>query len=159
MISMIAAMARNRVIGKDNALLWRMKADMRRFVELTTGKPVIVGRKTYLSFGGKPLKNRKNIVLTADLGFNANGAVVVHNPDQALQAAEDSNEIMVIGGSVIYELFLPLAERLYLTLIDADYQGDSYFPEYEQTFKERSRQCFEADEDNPHPYCFVTLER
>ena len=128
-ISLIAAMGRNRVIGNENKLIWNVPEDMKRFRELTKGKPIIMGRKTFESIG-KPLPNRINIIITRDLEFKATGCVVVHSPKEALSSAKDANETMIIGGAKVYEQFLPMADKIYLTVIDEDFQGDAHFPHF-----------------------------
>lgn len=158
-ISIVAAIAKNRVIGKNNRLPWRLPRDMQHFREVTTGKPVIMGRKTFESIG-KALPGRKNIILTRDSNFRAEGCVVVHSVEEALAAAEGTQEIMVIGGAEIYKAFLPRAERMYLTEIHADFEGDTYFPEYDpDEWQEKERQDFPADTENPYQYSFVVFER
>ena len=158
-ISFVVAMSKNRVIGKNNSIPWKMPADMKHFKELTTGKPVIMGRKTYESIG-KPLPNRTNIIITRDQNYKAENCIVVHSVDEALKASEGSAEVMVIGGAQIYKEFLPKANKIYLTLIDADFEGDAYFPEYNvKEWKETAYEEHERDADNPNDYVFMTLER
>jgi dihydrofolate reductase len=157
-ISLIAALGRNRVIGSRNTLPWRMPADMAHFRALTRGKPVIMGRKTFESIGC-PLPDRANIIITRDRAYRAAGCVVVHDTDEVLVAAGDAPEIMVIGGGEIYALFLPRATRIYLTLIGADFDGDTHFPAYDAAWRETARAEHPADAANPHPYAFVTLEK
>ncbi len=161
-ISLIAAMDKNRVIGQNGRLPWRLPADMRRFVELTLGKPVIMGRKTYESIPPKfkPLHGRTNIILTHNLDYDAPGCLVVHTIEEALAAAGGAPEVMVIGGTAVYEQFLPRADRLYLTLIDAEFAGDAQFPPYnESAWTITTREAHEPDEKNPYPYEFLTLEK
>lgn len=158
-ISFVVAMGKNRVIGKDNSLPWEMPADMKRFKELTTGKPIIMGRKTFESIG-RPLPNRINILLTRDKNYKAKSCIVVHSIDGALKAAEGNEEVMVIGGAQIYKEFLPKANKIYLTIIDNDFEGDAYFPEYsEDGWKEIKREKHEADEENKFRYTFIDLQR
>ncbi len=152
-------MKKNRVIGKGNALPWHLPADMKHFRELTMGKPVIMGRKTFESIG-KPLEGRKNILITSDSNYRAEGCLVVHSLEEALKTAEGGEEVMIIGGGKIYEEFLPKADRIYLTEIHQDFEGDTYFPEFNQNeWQETSREDFKPDEKNPFAYSFVTLER
>lgn len=152
-------MSKNRVIGKDNALPWNMPNDMKHFRNLTRGKPVIMGRKTYESIG-KPLPNRLNIIITRDQEYRAEGCNVVHSIDEAIAAAQGNDEIMVIGGSQIYKEFLPKANRMYLTFIEAEIDGDAYFPAYNaEEWTETSYEEHARDAENPHNYAFVTLER
>lgn len=155
-ISLIAAMGRNRVIGKNNQLPWKLSADMKRFKELTLNKPVIMGRKTFESIG-RPLPNRKNIVITRDKNYRADGCNVVHTAHEALKAAGGVPEAVVIGGAQIYSEFLQMANKLYLTFIDADFEGDAYFPEFgKNEWKEISR---EEHSDGKLKFSFVDLER
>ena len=152
-------MGRNRVIGKDNALPWKLPADMKRFVAVTTGKPVIMGRKTFDSIG-KALRDRTNIVVTREADFRADACVVVHSIDEALAPAGDVPEVMVIGGSSIFEQVLPKAGRIYLTIINEDFDGQSLFPELNMDeWCEVERHDFAPDEKNIYSYTFVTLEK
>jgi dihydrofolate reductase len=158
-IALIAAMAENRVIGRDNRLPWRLSADLRRFKSLTMGKPVIMGRKTYESIG-KPLPGRSNIVVTRDRGYRAPGCTVVHSFEQALGAAAGQAEVMVIGGAELYRQSLERAQRIYLTLVKAEVDGDALFPDFEpRQWRELERESHRADEKNQYDYDFVTLQR
>ena len=158
-IALIVAMAENRVIGRNNQLPWRIPADLRHFKALTLGKPVIMGRKTYESIG-RPLPGRDNIVVTADSGYQAEGCQVVHSVEQALEAAGSCEEAMIIGGANLYRQTLENADRLYLTLVKAEPEGDTWFPEIElQQWREIERQAHAADESNEYDYDFVVLER
>jgi dihydrofolate reductase len=148
-------MARNAVIGRDNGLPWRLPADLQHFKTVTLGKPVLMGRKTYESIG-KPLPGRTNLVLTRDSGWRAQGVVVVHSIEEALQGGE----VAGIGGAEVFRLLIPLATRIYLTRIQADIPGDTVFPplDYSQ-WVETARRSFAADERNAYDMTFVTLER
>ncbi len=158
-ISLIAAMGENRVIGKDNALPWKLPADMKRFREVTMGKPVIMGRKTFESIG-RALPKRTNIIITRDTNFQAQDCVIVHSLQEALEAAGNAPEAIVIGGGMIFEQFLPYANRMYLTIIHKDFEGASLFPKYEkEEWHERERHDFKPDEKNAYAYTFLTLER
>ena len=158
-ISFVVAMGKNKVIGKNNSLPWTMPADMKHFKDLTSGKPVIMGRKTFESIG-KPLPKRINIIITRDKDYDAQNCTVVHSIDEALEAAKNATEVMVIGGAQIYKEFLPKANRMYLTIIDADFQGDTYFPKYDVTeWEETAYEEHEKDTENPYDYTFITLER
>ena len=158
-IALIVAMAENRVIGRNNQLPWRIPADLRHFKALTLGKPVIMGRKTYESIG-RPLPGRDNIVVTADSGYQAEGCQVVHSVEQALEAAGSCEEAMIIGGANLYRQTLENADRLCLTLVKAEPEGDTWFPEIElQQWREIERQAHAADESNEYDYDFVVLER
>ncbi|MCO5191341.1 MAG: dihydrofolate reductase [Anaerolineae bacterium] len=155
-ISIVAAVAANGVIGVDNRLPWRLPADMRRFRELTLGKPVIMGRRTYESIG-RPLAKRTNIVLTRNLNFEADGCIVVHSAEAAIAAAGDARELMVIGA---FETWLPPTDRFYLTQIAAEFEGDTFFPDADPAeWQVVSAETFSPDATNLYPYRFVTLDR
>ena len=157
-LSLVVAMARNGVIGRDNTLPWRLPADLRHFPAVTMGKPVVMGRKTFESIG-RPLPGRSNIVVTRDPAYTAEGCVVVHSIEAALAAAGDAEEVMIIGGAEFYRQLLPRADRIYLTWIDAEFEGDTWFPELDPgRWHERSREDHVPDADNPHPYSFILLE-
>ncbi len=128
-ITLVAAMADNRVIGHDNDLPWSLPDDMRHFVALTRGKPIVMGRKNYESIG-RALPKRLNIVLTRDKAFKAEGCTIVHSTETALAAAGSADEIMIIGGAEIYAAFLPIADRIELTRVRASIEGDTFFPEF-----------------------------
>jgi dihydrofolate reductase len=159
LVSLIVAMARNGVIGRDNALPWHLSEDLRRFKAATLGKPILMGRKTFESIG-HALPGRTNLVLTRDPRWKQEGAVVVHSVGAALAAAGDAVELVVIGGAEIYRLVMPFARRIYLTHVHADVPGDTYFPEFDPT-QWVDVECDEraADERNTYPVTFVTLER
>lgn len=160
-ISIIVAMGRNRVIGIKNKLPWNLPADMEHFRQLTMGKPVIIGQKTFESIG-KPLPGRINIVLTRDENFQAPGCIPSHSIEEALQVAKEkeAKEVMICGGASVYKQFLPLADKMYLTLIDGDFEGDAYFPEFNYNdWDEIERINHKPDKDNPYPYSFVILQK
>ena len=164
-VAMIAAMARDRVIGADNDMPWHLPADLKHFKKVTLGKPVVMGRRTYESIG-RPLPGRPNIVITSsDTSDFPDAVTVVSSPEQALEVAQtlvgDEQEIMIIGGGKIYQTFLPMAETLYLTHIDLDVAGDTCFPDYqtEADWDEAESQQHFADENNPYDYRFTTLQR
>jgi dihydrofolate reductase len=155
-ISLVVAMARNNVIGRNNGLPWqRLPEDLKHFKAVTLGKPVLMGRKTFESIG-KPLPGRINLVLTRDRDWTADGVVVVHSLTEALTG----DELSGIGGAEIYRLLLPLARRIHLTRIDADIPGDTLFPplDYSQ-WVETGRREFATDDRNAYNMTFVTLER
>jgi dihydrofolate reductase len=159
MISIIVAMANQRIIGWHGAMPWHMPADLAWFRQNTLNKPIIMGRATYQSIG-KALPKRHNIVLTHNPDWQIDDVTVVHTPQEALIAAGDVPEIMIIGGAQIYQKFLPQARRLYLTLIDAQVMGDTYFPDYTRcAWQVREKNSHPADERNPYPYTFLVLER
>jgi dihydrofolate reductase len=164
-LSIVAALAENGVIGRDNRLIWRLKSDLRRFRDLTWGKPMIMGRKTYESIG-KPLPGRRTVVLTRDRSFGAEGVAVAHGWDEAVARAEalaremGADEVAVVGGAEIYALALPQARRLRLTLVHAAPEGDAVFPSYDRTlFREVRRQDHAKGPDDEHPFTFLDLER
>ena len=158
-ISIIAGMDKNRLIGQGNRLPWRLPADMKHFRRHTLGKTVLMGRKTFESIG-KPLPKRTNIVLTNDHDYQAKGCLVAHSIEEALGTVSGCEEIMIIGGTSIYELFLPRADRLYLTYIHDCFEGDVYFPPFDiADWHEVKRVDCQSDEKNPHPYSFIFLHR
>ena len=131
-ISLIAAMDQNGLIGANNGLPWHLSEDLKHFKRITMGKPVLMGRKTYESIG-RPLPGRQNIVLTTNQTLIIEGCDVVHSFTRAIELVNDCAEIMIIGGSTIYELIFPQATHMYLTLIHASYEGDTYFPKWERS--------------------------
>jgi dihydrofolate reductase len=158
-ISIIVAMASNRAIGHENRLPWHLPADLKHFRHITMGKPIVMGRKTWESIG-RPLPGRTNIVVTRDEHYTAEGCLVVHSMQEAMQAAGDSEEVMVIGGAEFYRQALPYAETLYLTLVEGEFEGDAFFPEIDETgWRAVASESHEPDEKNPHAYRFVTLQR
>lgn len=159
-LSLIAAMADERVIGIENSLPWRLPADMKWFRQHTLGKPIIMGRKTYESFGAKPLPERVNIVVTRDKNYSSEGAVIVHDIEAAIAAAGDVAEVMVIGGASFYEQTIGLVERMYLTHVDAKIKGDAWFPKYDvQEWDVIEESKYSIDEKNSHTMCFQILSR
>lgn len=158
-ISLIAAMGTNRVIGINNQLPWHLPADLKHFKQITMAKPIIMGRKTFESIG-KPLPGRLNIIVTHNKGFQAPGCQVVHSLDEALALSKEHDEVMIIGGAQIFAEALPKANKLYLTIIEHDFPGESFFPEWNnQEWKQVSKQNFSADEQNPFSFYFITYER
>lgn len=157
-ITLVVAVARNGVIGRDNGLAWHLRSDLQRFKALTMGKPMLMGRKTYASIG-RPLPGRRTLVLTRDPAFAAEGITVVHDWASALAAA-DAEELMVVGGAEIYRLALPHADRIHLTEVAGDYAGDTYFPALEPgAFRETAREVHEAGPHDESAFAFVTLDR
>jgi len=158
---MIAAMGKNRVIGKDNTMPWHLPADLQHFKKTTLGCPIIMGRKTYDSIG-RPLPGRLNIILSRNTHLAIEGCSVVNTLEDAMTLAEktDASEIFITGGSHLYNKFLENTDRLYLTLIDEEFEGDTYFPDYTQlTWNEIERDEHSSDEKNPYDYSFITLDR
>ena len=158
-LSIIAALAENKVIGVKGGLPWYLPADLAHFKKLTMGKPVIVGRTTYQTIG-RPLPGRRMIILTRDKNYRAAGSEVAHSVREALELVRGSDEVMVAGGAKVYEEFLPFVSRMYLTLVQAEVPGDVYFPEYEAgQWTEVARVNHAPDRRNQYPYSFVTLEK
>ena len=164
-LALIVAVAQNRVIGRDNKLPWYLPNDLKYFKQTTLGKPVIMGRKTYESIG-KPLPGRTNIVITRQTDYQPEGVKVVSSVEDAIKVAESvclidgQEEAMVMGGAEIYGLTLPHCERLYLTEVHAEVEGDAWFPEYDKReWAEVTREDFKAEGPNPFDYSFVVYER
>ncbi|QSE99274.1 dihydrofolate reductase [Fulvivirga lutea] len=163
-ISMIAAVAENRVIGKDNDLVWRLPDDMKFFMTKTTGHHVIMGRKNFESLPPKfsPLPNRTNIVVTRQKSLTIDGAEVVNSLEEALEIARKNgeNEAFIIGGGEIYKLGLSVADTMYITEIKESFDGDAYFPKYDTSeWVEIDRKNHPTDEKHKHEFDFVTYER
>lgn len=160
-ISMIAAMAHDRVIGKDNQMPWHLPADLAHFKRVTLGKPVLMGRKTFESIG-RPLPGRRNLVISRNPDYQAEGIEVVGSVEAALAllAGSSVEELMVIGGGHLYAEMLPSADCLYLTRIDLAVEGDTRFPAFDEgDWSCIERESHQPDEKNPHPYCFETWQR
>jgi dihydrofolate reductase len=159
-ISLIVAMANNRVIGLDNKMPWHLSADLKKFKSITMGSPILMGRKTYESIG-RPLPGRTNMIISRNLDYQQEGCLVFNDLNTALETASQSTkEIFIIGGSDLYKAILPLANVLYLTLINKDFQGDTFFPEID--FNEWSEVTREDIKDDPSvyfSYSFLKLEK
>lgn len=153
-ISLVAAMSENRVIGRKNTIPWSIPSDMKRFSEITMGHPVIFGRKTFESIG-RPLPGRKNIILTEQRGYCVEGASVVHNLAEALGLCSEDDEVFICGGGPLYQETIGRADRIYLTVVHGVYEGDTFFPEIPAAFAEISRE--EVKEELP--YSIVRYER
>ena len=159
LISLIVAMAQNGVIGRDNALPWRLPEDLKRFKAFTLGKPILMGRKTFEAIG-QPLPGRANLVLTRDREWRAKGVIPVHSVEGALLQTRTCDELVAIGGAEVYRLLLPLARRIYLTHVHADVPGDTYFPAFDPAqWDDIEYRSLPADERHVYPLTFVTLER
>ncbi len=156
MISLIAAVSKNRVIGDSNKLIWHLPADLKRFKELTVGHSIVMGRKTYESIG-RPLPNRRNIIITRDENYTVQDCEIVNSIEEALLIT--NNDCFIIGGGEIYKQTVTLANKIYLTLIDSDFAGDTYFPDIDQKWFVCEEQVQIKDEKNPYNYKFVTYER
>jgi dihydrofolate reductase len=164
-ISLIVAMATNRVIGKDNGLIWHLPNDLKFFKTKTMGKPMIMGRNTFESIG-KPLPGRTNIVITRSQTYSPDGVVVTHSLEEALALArtiannDNVDEVMIIGGAQIYEQSLEMADRLYLTQVHATLEGDAFFPEFDiNDWREIEREDFTASDKNPFDYSFIVFDK
>ncbi|MMZ61273.1 Dihydrofolate reductase [compost metagenome] len=152
-------MSRNGVIGVNNQLPWRIPADLKFFKEQTTGKTMIMGRKTWESLGCRPLPNRRSVVLTGDYAYEAEGADIVHTVEEALEYAK-TEELMIIGGGAVFQLFLEYADTLLVTLIDQEFEGDVFFPKIDWTeFNLVSEIQGIRDDKNPYDYRFLTYKR
>jgi len=158
-LSIIAAMSANRVIGSHNDLPWRLPADWKRFKSLTMGHHLIMGRKTFESIG-QPLPGRTTVVVTHQTGYAPEEVLVAHSVEQALQMAAGDDEVFVAGGAQIYQQMFPRADRLYLTSIHEEFEGDTDFPEFEESdWQLISEESHEPDEKNLYPYTFSIYER
>ncbi|MBI2050071.1 MAG: type 3 dihydrofolate reductase [Candidatus Staskawiczbacteria bacterium] len=160
-ISIISAVAENRVIGNKNALPWHLPADFKYFKETTLNKPIVMGLNTFKSIGAKPLPGRKNIILNDDLNYiPPDDCFVAHSITDLLEMVKDEREVMICGGGSVYKQFLPLANRLYLTYIHQNFEGDTYFPEFDmKEWKEIKRTDYQPDEKNHYSYSFLVLEK
>ena len=158
-VNLIAALSRNRVIGRDQRIPWNIRGEQAYFKKVTLGHPIVMGRKTWESIG-RPLPGRRNIVVTRRQGYAAAGAEVVSSLDDALARAGDVTDVFVIGGGELYAQALPRADRLFLTEIDADFDGDTFFPAVERSaWREASRETHPPEPDRPFSYSFVVYER
>ena len=164
-VSIIVAMASRRVMGRCGRLPWRLSADLKRFKALTMGHHLIMGRKTFESIG-RPLPGRTSIVLTRQSmpelakKFGASGVLTAASLDDALRQAQGDDEVFVVGGAEIYALALPRVERLYVTWVDADVEGDTFFPELDwREWRVVSEEPYSADANNEHPMCFAVYDR
>lgn len=160
-IAFVVAYDRNRVIGKDGTLPWRLPDDLKHVRALTIGKPLIMGRRTYESFPRRPLPDRTNIVVTRDRSFHPDGVVVARTPEEALSLAGDAPEVIIFGGASIFDHFLPKADRIYLTEVDTAVDGgDTIFPELDRSeWREVERVEHAPDERHAHAFRFITLDR
>lgn len=156
-ISLIAVIGENNALGRNNKLIFRISEDLKRFKEITSGHPIIMGRKTFESIG-RPLPNRTNIILTHDKDFKAEGCEVVHSIEEGIEVAVkvEKNEVFVIGGGQIYEQSLSLADKLYLTVVEGEPEADTYFPDYSEFKKLMVEESHETD---GLKYKFLELER
>lgn len=154
-ITIIVAMSENRAIGKDNNLLWHISGDLKRFKAITTGHPVIMGSKTYLSLPKRPLVDRQNIVISRKCRDNEQdfeGAIIVNTISDALNAGDQNGENFIIGGGMIYNEFMPLANKIYLTIVHKEYEGDTFFPEIDYNKWEITEKEEHLEHDPPFSY-------
>jgi dihydrofolate reductase len=158
-LSLIVAMDKNRVIGRDGKLPWHLSDDLKNFKKITLNKPVIMGRKTHESIG-KPLPGRKNIIITRNENYQAQGCEVCHDLNEALKLCASDEEAVIIGGAEIYSQALDRVDRIYLTEVYAEVEGDVYFPEYgRESWDEIIRDDYEANDKNDYPFSCFILER
>jgi dihydrofolate reductase len=162
-ICIIAAVARNGIIGSGNQMPWRLPEDMKRFKQLTLGHAVIIGRRTFdsiIATSGKPLSGRDNIVVTRSREWTHSGCLSVHSLDAALAAVHQAQDAFVIGGAEIYALALPIASRLHITEIERDFEGDTFFPDFDRSrWREASRERIAPGDAGGFAYAFVEYER
>jgi len=156
MIKIIVATSKNRVIGNNNQLIWKLSSDLKRFKELTTGNPVVMGRKTYESIG-RPLPNRRNIIITRNSEYEIDGCEIVSSLEEALLLT--NNNCFIIGGGEIYKQSLDIADKIYLTLVDKDFEGDTTFPELGKEWAKIKQDDFESDDKNEYNYSFIEYDR
>lgn len=160
MISIIVAIAENMAIGKNNDLLWHIPEDMKQFKKITSGHTVIMGKRTYESLPRRPLRNRKNIVITDIPGEQIEGCIMAYSIDDAVKKCDPAEENFIIGGASIYRQFLPLADRLYLTRVHKNFEGDVFFPSIEwSAWKLVSKTDFAPDENNDFSYSLEVYDR
>ena len=160
MISSVVAVSRNGAIGREGGLPWHISSDLKRFKEITMGKPVVMGRKTWESLPRKPLPGRRNIVITQQKDYRAEGADVAASPEAALLLVPDAPEVAVIGGGEIYRLFWPLVNRLYLTEVDLEVEGDTHFPAVDPAeWREVARELHPKGEKDTASFTLRVLDR
>jgi len=159
MITIIAAIAENNALGKDNQLIWHLPADLKRFKQVTLNHHIIMGRKTFESLG-KPLPNRTSIIITRNKNYAAEGCIVVHTLDEALKAAASDDNPYILGGAEIYKEAIKISDKLDLTFVHHTFDADAFFPKIDASiWKETSRQHFKADANNKYDYSFVSYLR
>jgi dihydrofolate reductase len=158
-ISIIVAMAKNRVIGANNKIPWHLPNELKMFKRLTMGHHIVMGRKTYESIG-RLLPGRTTVIVTRQLDYAVPGAIIAHSLTDAINAAARDDEIFIIGGAEIFREALPIADRLHLTVVDAEPDGDTWMPEWNAgAWRETSAEAFEADDNHAHVYRYSVLER
>ena len=157
MITIIAAIAKNNALGKDNQLIWHLPADLKRFKKVTLNHHIIMGRKTFESLG-KPLPNRTTIIITRNMSFKAEDCIVVNSLKDAIEASKEDENPFILGGAEIYKQAIKIADKLDLTFIHHNFEADVFFPEIDSTiWKETSREDFKADAKNKYDYSFVSF--
>ncbi len=158
-INIIVAASKNNIIGKDNDLIWHLSADLKRFKRLTTGHTIIMGRKTFESIG-RPLPNRTSVIITTQTDYKAEGCIVVHSLEEALQFAQKEEEVFIIGGGSIYKQAMPLADKIFFTLIHDTFEGDTFFPAIDQQqWTVVQQEDHQPDEKNKYVYSFIDYEK
>ncbi|MFC4322762.1 dihydrofolate reductase [Litchfieldia salsa] len=159
MISLLVAMDKNKLIGKDNDLPWRLPADLAYFKNLTMGHPIVMGRKTYESIG-RPLPGRENIIITRNLSYAVEGCEVINSTEEIIELSKTKKEIFVIGGSEIFKEILPFVDKLYITEIEEEFEGDTFFPNFNlENWDLKTREKGIKDEKNPYEYYFCLYEK
>lgn len=156
MITIIAAIAENNALGKDNQLIWHLPADLKRFKKVTLGHHIIMGRKTFESLG-KPLPNRTTIIISRNKNYTKKNCIVVNSLDEAIKASKDDKNPYILGGAQIYKQAMPIADKLDITFVHHNFEADAFFPEIDlNIWQETSREDFKKDETNKYNYSFVT---
>ncbi|MFQ3305580.1 MAG: dihydrofolate reductase [Polaribacter sp.] len=161
MITVIAAIAKNYALGKDNDLIWHLPADLKRFKKVTTGHYIVMGRNTYESIG-RPLPNRTTIIITRNKNYFKEGCLIANSLEEAIEMAKEEAQVFIIGGAQIYKetIAKDLAEQLDITLVHNEFEADVYFPEIDtKIWKEVAREDFKADEKNEHDYSFISYQK
>ena len=158
-IILVAAVGENGEMGRNNELLWHLPGDLPRFKEITMGSPIIMGRKTYESIG-RPLPGRTSVIVTRQPEYQAEGCLIAHSLESALALCRQDEEVFISGGTAVYEASLPYADRIYLTVIHHDFEGDTPLFKFDRAaWQEVSREDFEADEKNPYGYSYLLYEK
>jgi len=159
-IAMIAAMAKNNVIGKDNDMPWHLPDDLKFFKSKTVGKPIIMGRKTFESIGCRPLPNRQNFVISRNANLKFDGVQVFSSVDEAIAGLSNEEEVIIMGGGQLYKEMLPRADRLYVTMIDAEIDGDTFFPNWQAlAWNTLDKVRHETDERHAYAFDFITMDK
>ena len=158
-VTVIAAIAKNNALGKDNELIWHLPADLKRFKKTTTGHHIIMGRNTYESIG-KPLPNRTTVIITKNTNYKVDGCIIVHSLDEALEISKQDETPFIIGGAQIYKQAISIVDKLDITEVHHSFDADVFFPKIDLTiWKEKNRTLFKADEKNKYDYSFVSYIR